>query len=54
MENLPVSVFSLIRDFVFSISIESQYDDDSFREGCSDWRSLLNCNKSWMYEVKQH
>jgi hypothetical protein len=53
-EDLPLSIFPLIKDFILRISIENRYITLSFRESCIDWRSFLNCNKSWMHEVKQH
>src|SRR5258708_1660106 len=48
---LPLSVFSLIRDYFIHSSIDTETRNlELFR----NWRDFLNCNKAVMWEIKRH
>jgi hypothetical protein len=51
--SLPTSVFSIVREYVVTLSLTSCQGSDILREGCEDWRSFVNSNRKHFLEIRK-
>jgi hypothetical protein len=51
--SLPTSVFSIVREYVVTLSLTSCQGSVILREGCEDWRSFVNSTRKQFSEIRK-
>jgi hypothetical protein len=51
--NLPTPIFSIVREYVVTLSLTSCQGSAILREGCEDWRSFVNSSRKEFSEIRK-